>query len=131
MTLDELKRYRDYKLEVDSLEKRMKELFAKATSAGGGGTTGGAKAKGKNGKEAIWATYADEAELYKEKVKELHMKTERIEYAISNLDSMDRNIMRRRYIFGETTEAIGDAVGYSERQVRRRIILSLQKLRNI
>lgn len=130
MTIRELKSYKHYKIELEDLEERVRSLEAKATSLGGG-IVGGAKGKpsAKNAKEDIWALLIDTREMYLKKLKELNRRMVRIEYTISRLPARERDIMRRKFIDCATNEEIGNAVGYSERQVRRIVKNALEELK--
>ena len=50
------------------------------------------------------------------------------DYIQSISSSLDRQIMRDYYFYGYNLEEIGERVGYSERQVRRRRNMILEKM---
>lgn len=131
MTLEKLKEYGAIKKEIEGLEEKIEELRIKAEGVGAVNTEKPAvKGSTNNWTEEARILYTDMRTAYIEKLSHLNNEQMKIERAIEKLPGIDRNIMRRRYIDGETLEYIATKVGYSKRQVIRRIQISLVKIKN-
>lgn len=109
MTKDELRQYRSIKLEICQMERRIEEL--------------------EGGEEGILQPLRD---LYREKLKELVDGQLKIEKAIESLDTVERELMRARYIDGkEWTDIVGDAIPYEWTQTHRIHARALNKIKNL
>lgn len=130
MTLERLKEYGAIKREVADLEEKIEQLQLRAEGIGAVVTDKPAvKGSSVNAAEEARTALVDMKDLYAKKVQLMTREMKKIETAISKLPGIDRTIMRRRYIDGEMVADIAVSVGYSERQVIRRMKVSLVKLK--
>ena len=113
MTKDELRQYRSMKIEICQLQRRIVEL------------------------EQLGHDYDRELiqplrDLYQTKLQELIIGQLRIEKAIESLDTVERELMRARYIDGkEWTDIVGDAIPYEWTQTHRIHARALNKIKNL
>ena len=132
MTKETLKQYLHLKAEHAQISALLEELEAAMTAPKAQKLTG--MPRGGNGQEnpmeAMVARHIALQERYREKLSELDAAQSAIEDAIEQLDSVERTLMRLRYIKGLKWEEICVAMSYSWRQVQRTHANALEKLRN-
>ena len=121
MTKDELKAYRDIKLERDRLLTMIEELEAEMhcpRSQRLDGMPRGGSAPS-NPVENLVVKHTSLIERYQQKVAALTEAVREIENAIEILDHRERTLIRLHYIQGLTWEEVCIAMNYSWRQVHR------------
>lgn len=132
MTKDELKAYRDIKLERDKLLTMIEELEAEMQcprSQRLDGMPRGGSAPS-NPVENLVVKHTDLIERYQQKVAALTEAVREIENAIEILDHRERTLIRLHYIQGLTWEEVCIAMNYSWRQVHRIHSKALEALKN-
>lgn len=117
----DLYRYINLSREIDVMQDHIKELEARAESLGAMNITDMPKAHGNgNSMEDTIIKIVDVKILYQQKISDAMDALYDIEEAISTLPDMERIIMRRKYIKGDTLEQIAVDLHYSYRNIRRR-----------
>lgn len=121
MTRDELKaqlhRYRDLKAEQKQLQKEIQRIEAVMAAPKGSNLDGMPRSPGA-GDPVLQAVTQHMAllERYKAQEAKLAAAQTEIEDLIESLDSLERRLMRHRYIEGLGWEEVCVAIGYSWRQ---------------
>lgn len=117
----DLYRYINLNREIEVMRDHIKELEAKAESLGAMNISDMPKAQSHgNSMEDTIIKIADMKVLYHQKISDSLDAIYEIEEAIQTLPDVERIIMRRKYIKGETLEQIAVAMNYSYRNIRRR-----------
>ena len=132
MTKETLKQYLHLKAEHAQSSALLEELEAAMESPKAQKLTGMPRSGNgqDNPMEAMVARHIALQERYRDKLAELDAAQSAIEDAIEQLDSVERTLMRLRYIKGLKWEEICVAMSYSWRQVHRTHANALEKLRN-
>lgn len=130
MTKDELKEYNILKIEVEQLEERIVFWKERTTSIksqiisdmpqGGG--------EGNKGLLDILVNIEEAIEKYSKKIIKLIVKTYDIEETIDSLDTVERVLMRYRYMDNLKMYEIARKLNYSERTVNSIHSEALQKI---
>ena len=112
MTKDELRQYRSMKIEICQLQRRIEEL------------------------EQLGHGYDRELiqplqDLYQTKLQELIIGQLKIEKAIESLDTVERELMRARYIDGKEWTDVIDTIHYEWTQTHRIHARALNKIKNL
>ena len=130
MTKEQLREYQNIKREAEQLQTMIEELEAPLYSPKSQQLTGmpHAPARG-NATENMADKHLELLERYRAKLRELNTARLLIEDAIDSLESVDRRLLRLRYIEGLTWEAVCVLTDYSWRQVHRRHAKALEKLK--
>ena len=130
MTKEELRAYRQKKLEADQIEEMIKRLememysprTAKLDKIPGASHDAGSPT------ERLALRHIELVDRYREKLAELRAGQLRIEEAIETLDGTERMLMRCRYLNGMTWEEVAVAINYSWMQMHRIHARALEKL---
>ena len=132
MTKEQLRSYRDIRLERDKLEKLIEELEATMYSPATSNTDGTPRGSSEPGRptESAAVKHTELLERYKQKEAELAEAMLDIEKAISTLEPRERTLMRLYYIEGLTWEEVAVSMSYSWRQVHRIHGAALEALKN-
>ena len=118
MTQAELREYRSLYKEVEELRRMLAEMEARR------GTDRWTELSG--------TVYAARKERFEEAQRRASLLLERIETAIEALPSMERRVIRLRYIEGVSWSKIAFVMGYSEPAVRQKIHQrALKRLKSI
>lgn len=133
MTKAELRNYKNIKSEKEELEKLIQEYLDSSTTMK---ATRLAKLSAHGGKASnpmLAAIIMQEniAAVYSRKVEHLAAAMQRIETAIAALPSVERQLMRMRYIEGYTWAEVCERMSYSSQRVHQihgKALLSLQTL---
>ena len=132
MTKETLKQYLHLKAEHAQISAMLEELEAAMTAPKAQKLNG--MPRGGNGQEspmeAMVARHIALQERYRDKLAELDAAQPEIEDAIEQLDSVERTLMRLRYIKGLKWEEICVAMSYSWRRVHQVHAEALEKLKN-
>ena len=130
MTKEQLREYQNIKREAEQLQTMIEELEAPLYSPKSQQLTGmpHAPARG-NASENMADKHLELLDRYRAKLRELNTARLLIEDAIDCLESVDRRLLRLRYIDGLTWEAVCVLMDYSWRQVHRRHAKALEKLK--
>jgi RNA polymerase sigma factor (sigma-70 family) len=136
MTKAELRNYKNIKSEKEELEKLIQEYLDSSTTMK---ATRLAKLSAHGGKASnpmLAAIIMQEniAAVYSRKVFDLSAAMQRIETAIAMLPSVERRLMRMRYIEGYTWAEVCERMSYSSQRVHQihgKALLSLQTLEQI
>lgn len=115
--IDTLKEYTALKAEAERIEERIEELETRLTSIKikldgmprGSGSI--------NVMEAQIISLIDQKSRYMDILKRLTDKQKEAEDLIEKLPSRERDIIRRRYIYGDSIIRISDEVGYSRSRI--------------
>ena len=133
MTKEQLRAYRDIKLERDKLATMIEDvesvLYGPRTSKLDGMPHGGS-ATGSVVEEAA-VKHAELLERYRQKVAELSAALVEIENAIEVLEPRERTLIRLYYAQGLTWEEVCVAMNYSWRQVHRIHAKALEALKTL
>lgn len=120
MTKEKLKSYRALKMETDQLRERLEEvqtsLYSPRAPQLTGMPSGGSHS---GGLEGAVARLTEIEELYQKKLEALTAAQLAVERAIEGLPSMERQLMRARYVDGLSWEAVCVVIGYSWQQTHR------------
>lgn len=132
MTRDRLKNYLNLRREIRQIEERLEELETRVLSPRTPKLSLTPKAHGQGGYslEADMDKHADLMTLYADKLAQLYAEQYAIEQAVDKLDTVERIVIRARYIEGLTWEAVALRVNYSYVQTWRihaRAIEALEK----
>lgn len=133
MTKEQLRAYRDIKLERDKLALMIEEVEAVLYSPRSqrlDGMPRGGSAPGSLVEEAA-VKHTELLERYRQKVAELSAALVEIENAIEVLDSRERTLVRLYYIQGLTWEEVCVDMSYSWRQVHRIHAKALEILKEV
>ena len=133
MTKEQLRAYRDIKLERDKLAAMVEEVEAVLygpRSPKLDGMPHGGSAPGSIVEEAA-IKHAELLEKYRRKVAELSAALVEIENAIEVLEPRERTLIRLYYAQGLTWEEVCVAMNYSWRQVHRIHAKALEALREV
>ena len=121
MTKEELRGYRDLKLEAeqikDFIDRIEAEMYAPKTTRLD--AIPGANPHGTGPTERLALKHAELLDRYKEKLVELRAGQLKVEKAIEPLRPEERRLLRYRYIEGLTWEEVAVEMGYSWRQTHR------------
>ena len=131
VTETDLNAYRAMKMEAAELREIIGEIEA-ALFSPGVKLDGQPRAKGGKGggMEDLVARKDQAVQDYEAKLAELLRDMRRIERAISGLPSVERRIIRRHYLSGQTWEAVADAESYSYVQIWRIKKRAIARLEN-
>ena len=132
MTKEQLRSYRDIRLERDKLEKLIEELEATMYSPATSNTDG--TPRGASGPsrpvESAAVKHTELLERYKQKEAELAEAMLDIENAIDTLEPRERTLIRLYYAKGLTWEQVAVTMSYSWRQIHRIHSAALEALKN-
>lgn len=130
MTKEQLRQYRNIKLEYDRLGKLIREMEASLYGVSAQCTDGQPRGGGtiRRPTEDTAVKHAALMQTYQRKSAELCDAMDKIEAAIESLPSKERTIIRAYYAEGMTWEAVCVATNYSWRQVHRIHAKALQLL---
>ena len=115
MDMKLLAQYRSIRQELVELNERINQIYSSALFPRGVQITGMPRAAGYSG-DGIYRTFEklDElAEFYKQKQRELNELCIQIEKEIEALPSLERRIVRLRYLDGKGWKEISKITGYS------------------
>ncbi len=132
MTKEQLRAYRDIKLERDRLSTLIEEVEAVLYSPRSpklDGMPRGGSAPGSLVEEAA-IKHAELLEKYRRKVAELSAALVEIENAIEVLEPRERTLIRLYYVQGLTWEEVCVAMNYSWRQIHRIHAKALEALKS-
>lgn len=133
MTKEQLRAYRDIKLEKDKLAAMVENVEAVLYSPRSpklDGMPHGGSAPGSLVEEAA-IKHAELLEKYRRKVAELSAALVEIENAIEVLEPRERTLIRLYYAQGLTWEEVCVAMNYSWRQIHRIHAKALEMLREV
>ena len=133
MTKEQLKTYRNIKLERDRLAAMMDELEGVIYGPKAQHLDGMPRSGSRPGSavEDAALRHADLLARYQQKVAELSAALAEIETAIEVLEPRERTLIRLHYAQGLTWEEVCVAMSYSWRQVHRIHAKALEKLKSI
>lgn len=134
MTKERLRRYITLKREITDLEARVREAEENITSLRSPSFDGVPSAHGSPGSPIEDAVVAlvDLKEHYERKLAVMHAEQRAVEEAIASLeDSVERQLMRARYLDGQVWEEVCLTIGYAWSQTHRIHASALQHISNI
>lgn len=131
MTKEELKQYLQIKRERQQIAVLIMELEATMASPATQKLTGMPRnpSGAKSSVETMVERHTALLDQYREKLEQLDEAQAKIEAAIETLDSVERTLMRHRYIEGMKWEEICVEMSYCWRNVHNIHAAALQKLR--
>lgn len=130
----QLKNYINLRKEVKQIEERLKEYEFKKCSAKSQVITGMpcSHGSGNNTAESVVLSFVDLEKVYVQKLAKLNNEIFKIEKAITSLEnSVERQLIRARYIDGKTWEEVCALIGYSWSQTHRIHARALKKLQDL
>lgn len=121
MNLELLTQYRSIKQEIDELQERIKQVYLDAMFPKSPQITGMPRASGysNNGMVQLFERIEELTEFYKEKQAALNAVCMEIEKEIEALPSLERRIIRLRYLEGKEWSEIGKMTGCSRATLYR------------
>lgn len=122
MTKEELRAYRQKKLEADQIEQmiaRLESEMYSPTSVKLDTMPRAASTRGSGPTERLALRHIELVDRYRDKLEELRADQLRIEKAIEILEPTERMLIRYRYIEGLTWEVVAVRMNYSWRQMHR------------
>lgn len=133
MTKTELRSYKDLKCEKEELEELIREYLSSTTTMKASKFASVPMHGGKASNPMLAAIITQEEiiAVYSCKVERLATAMLHIESAIATLPSVERRLMRMRYIEGYTWAEVCDRMAYSSQRVHQihgKALLSLQTL---
>lgn len=131
MTKEELKQYLHIKREREQIASILAEMEATMAAPATQKLTGMPRnpSGAKSSVETMVERHTALLEQYREKLEQLDEAQAKIEAAIETLDSVERTLMRHKYIEGMKWEEVCVAMSYSWRRVHQIHATALQKLR--
>ena len=131
MTKEELQEYLHIKREREQIAAMLHEMERAMAAPATAKLTGMPRNPpgGKSRVEAFVERHTELLERYRAKIAELDAAQAKIEDAIESLESIQRTLMRLRYIEGMKWEEICVALNYSWRQVHRTHAAALTRLK--
>lgn len=131
MTKEELKEYLHIKREREQIAAMLREMEQAMAAPATSKLTGMPRNPPgeKSGVEAIVERHTELLDRYRAMMAELDEAQVKIENAIETLDSVERTLMRHRYIEGMKWEEICVVMSYSWRQVHRTHAAALTRLK--
>lgn len=131
MTKERLRKYVTLRQEVLNLEARVREKEHEMVSLRSPSLEGLPTAKGKTSSpvEDAVASLVDLQAKYVRRLEVMYREQSAIEEAVASLsDSVERQLMRARYLDGQTWEEVCETIGYSWSQVHRIHARALQNI---
>lgn len=126
---DDIKELGYLSLEVSNMETRLEVLRNRAEGVGAIVFDGQPRAKSAgNKKEQAIVDYVQEVKRYEKRRLDYIKKLNEIELALAVLNATDRELIRLKYFDGLTYARIGERVGYSSDNVRKRIKKALKRI---
>ena len=121
MNFDLLIQYRSIKQEILELQDRIDRIYSSSLYPKGSQLTGMPRPSGysNDGMIRIFEKIEELTEIYREKQAQLNELCRRIEKEIEELPSLERRIIRLRYIDGKGWSEIGKTVGCSRSTLYR------------
>ena len=131
MTKEQLRAYRDIKLERDRLEAMVAHLEYGPSGMHFDGMPHGNLGKPGDPTGAQAVDHTALRDLYKQKAAELSAALVKVEAAIACLESRERTLVRLYYVEGLTWEEVCVFMNYSWRQIHRIHAKALEQLKDI
>lgn len=130
MTKDRLRNYKNIRREVTQLQGQIHQLRVDIAAPKSPQLTGMPHGPSREGSsvDAAVARLVDLERVYEEKLAALAAEQFAVESAIASLDSVERQLMRARYLDGLRWEEVCVVIGYSWQQTHRIHARALQSL---